>query len=92
MHFHFLFHRGERYSFAVRKFTYFLSSFSLTAKENEAKERPPSTWPSAALAHRLPAAVPQTRPDKSGLKQCGPFFRIQPLRSAALNGITRTTL
>jgi hypothetical protein len=43
-------------------------------QKKEAKERPPSTWPSASLAGRMPAAVPQTRPDKSGLKQCGPFF------------------
>jgi hypothetical protein len=72
-------------------FPYWSSSFSLTAKENEAKERPPSTWPSAALAQRLAAAVPQTRPDESGLKQCVTFIRIQPLRSAALNGKTNNT-
>jgi hypothetical protein len=35
-------------------------------KENEAKERPPSTWPSASLAQWLPAAVLQTRPDFVG--------------------------
>jgi hypothetical protein len=62
------------------------SSFSLAAKENEAKERPPSTWPSASLARRMPAAVPQTRPDKSGLKQCGPFF---PHAAVALGCIER---
>jgi hypothetical protein len=62
------------------------SSFSLSAKENEAKERPPSTWPPASLAKRLPAAVPQTRPNKLGLRQRVPFTRTQSLRAAALNG------
>jgi hypothetical protein len=65
----------------------FFLHFLCSPKENEAKERAPSTWPSAFLAKRLPAAVPQTRPDKSGLKQRGPFIRMHPLRSAALNGI-----
>jgi hypothetical protein len=64
-------------------------SFSLPAKENEAKERPPSTWPSASLAKRLPAAVPQTRPNKLGLRQRGHLIRIQSLPSAALNGQER---
>jgi hypothetical protein len=64
-----------------------LEKSTLPPKENEAKERAPSTWPSASLAKGLPAAVPQTRPDKSGLRQCGPFIRMQSLRSAVLNGI-----
>jgi hypothetical protein len=68
--------------------------------QNEAKEKAPSTWPSASLAQRLSAAVPQTRPDQSGLRprdklgagQCITFIRIQPPRSAALNGNTKKTL
>jgi len=63
--------------------------FSRREPQNEAKEKAPSTWPSAALAQRLSAAVPQTRPDKSGLKQCVTFIRIQPPCSAALNGLTK---
>jgi hypothetical protein len=64
--------------------------FSRRMPLKEAKEKAPSTWPSASLAARLSAAVPQTRPDQSGLRQCVTFIRIQPLHSAALNGTKRT--
>jgi hypothetical protein len=39
--------------------------FSRRMPQNEAKEKAPSTWPSASLAQRLSAAVPQTRPRQS---------------------------
>jgi hypothetical protein len=74
------------------------------------KERPPSTWSSAALAQRLLVVslstrlrrfrklVPTSRdsdpatPRQARGRQCVTFIRIQPLRSAALNGIRKTSL
>jgi hypothetical protein len=79
--------RVELSALRSRNLPHFHLHFLCSPKENEAKEKAPSTWPAAPLAQRLPAAVPQTRPDKSGLRQCVTFIRIEPLRSAALNGI-----
>ena len=50
----------------------------MVAYRSEAKIPPRGA---AALVQRFPAAAPQTRPDKSGLKQCVTLF---PHETAAL--------
>jgi hypothetical protein len=63
-------------------------SFSLTGKENEAKETRPQLIPRAFGYPRATTACggAENSPDVVGLRQFGPFIRMHPLREAALNG------
>jgi len=61
-------HFEQHFACPKGRFGVALHFVSRRMPQNETKEKAPSTWPSASLVARLSAAVPQTRPDKSGLK------------------------